>query len=86
MTAADDDTALNAAINLMGQTRGRAMLGCDWGRRVRTPDDPDLCLRQARQMIVLHDGAMTFEVKVCDAHRDRISAETDPHIGDHDGE
>lgn len=72
------DNALHAAVQLGGPDWGHAILGCDWGTRVATPDDREVCTRQARQIFVLH-GKTAYEVKVCEAHRDRLYAETDPH-------
>lgn len=76
---ADPDTALNAAVKLLGGQRGHRLLGCDWGIRVSTPNDDATCNRQARQVVALHDGGGVWDVKVCEAHRDRLLAETNPH-------
>lgn len=75
----ESDTALNAAVRLLGPTAGHTMLGCDWGTRVAAPDDREVCIRQARQIVVLHDGDDLTDVKVCLVHRDRLLAETVPH-------
>lgn len=77
----DADGSLTAAMLLAGPVRGHALLGCDWGTRVATADDMGLCERQARQIVVLHDGPESIDVKVCLAHAARLAEETDPHLG-----
>lgn len=55
------------------------MLGCRWGRGVSTPDDSAPCERQAKRVIVVHDGPAEVELKLCDAHAERLEQETTPH-------
>lgn len=73
------NAGLNAAVLLLGPDRGHSLLGCDWGTRVATADDRDICIQQARQIFVLHNGDESVDVKVCNRHRARLYAETDPH-------
>ena len=76
--AETDERPLTAAMLLAGPVRGHAMLGCDWGSRVATPDDQALCIRQARRIVVIHDGPDAIDLKVCEEHGGRLEAETDP--------
>ena len=66
--------------------RFQALLGCEWGRTVWTPDDPEPCNEQAVQMVQFHDPhgvapeAENRVVKLCAWHRTRVAEElTDPH-------
>lgn len=59
----------------------QALLGCAWGRTVRTEDDPDECPDQAVQIVVVHDGPRSIDLKLCGRHRDRVLAETTPRGG-----
>lgn len=62
------------------------MLGCDWGRALWTPDDPDECPHAAKRIVHLHnphnvpnqpDGV---EVRLCVWHATRVcEEETTPH-------
>lgn len=79
------DTALNAAVRLLGPAAGHELLGCDWGTKVATTDDRGVCTRQARQRMALHNGDETLEVQVCNVHRARLYAETEPHEAVSDG-
>jgi hypothetical protein len=72
------DAALNAAVRLLGHERGHALLGCDWGTLVAAPDDREVCVRQARQIVALYNGDDRTDVRVCLVHRDRLLAETTP--------
>lgn len=74
-----DNEALNAAVQLLGPERGHHLLGCDWGTTVATADDREVCIQQARQIFALHRGNEVLDVKVCNVHRARLYAETDPH-------
>lgn len=76
------DGELAAAVLLLGSERGRQLLGCDWGTAVSTRDDPYMCVRRARQIVVLHGGGEPFDVKVCWVHRARLYAETNPRGGE----
>jgi hypothetical protein len=67
------DPTLNAIVD--------ELIGCAWGRKVTTPDDPWPCPNQARTVVVVHDGEDQRELKLCDRHRDRVMAETTPHEG-----
>lgn len=79
-TPPDSDSALNAAVRLAGPAFGHALLGCDWGTKVASTDDRTVCIRQARQRVVLHGpGGERYEVKVCREHAVAIDLETDPH-------
>lgn len=54
------------------------LLGCAWGRSVRTEDDQTECPNQAEQIVVVHDGPHAIDLKLCAQHRDRVLAETTP--------
>lgn len=73
------DEELTAAMLLAGPVGGHKILGCDWGTRISTADDEALCERQARQIVVLHNGPATLDLKVCENHAGRLVRETDPH-------
>lgn len=58
------------------------LLGCDWGRTIRTDDDPQPCGAQAVQRIVLHDtppAGLSTEVQLCGRHGGRVLDATAPH-------
>ena len=54
------------------------LLGCQWGRRVKTPDDEAECQEQAVCMVVVHDGAAEMCFKLCERHHERVLQETTP--------
>lgn len=62
----------------------RAVLGCEWGRRVGFTDDREPCVRKATQVVVLHDVQDVLgrgvdsetAVKVCDVHVEAINTVT----------
>lgn len=54
------------------------LLGCTWGRAIRTPDDEQPCPDQAVQIIIVHNGADEIALKLCSRHRDRVLTETTP--------
>lgn len=58
----------------------QAMLGCGWGRTVRTPTDSIPCPEQAVQIFVLHDDGREVEVRLCAQHRDVLLEQTTPHV------
>lgn len=58
------------------------LIGCAWGRTVKTPDDDQACTERAVQIVVIHDGSDEKEFKLCVVHRDRILKETTPHKDD----
>lgn len=67
----------------------RALLGCEWGWKITTPDDKTLCHERAVKIVCLHDEGATIEVKLCEAHKTRVLSETTPHEDmdpDHDTE
>lgn len=76
-----DDKELGAAVQLLGQQRGHAMLGCDWGHTIviTSAVDNRRCSRQARRVMVLHAGKATKEMKLCPDHAEVIMAITTPH-------
>lgn len=55
------------------------LLGCDWGKSVMTPDDQEPCTDRAVQIIVVHNGPATRDLKLCAKHVERLSQETTPH-------
>lgn len=57
----------------------RELVGCEWGRNIRTADDDEPCNEQAHNIIVLHEGKASMPFKLCARHRDRVLAETTPH-------
>jgi hypothetical protein len=76
--ASVNEAPLTAAMLLMGPVRGHSMLGCDWGTRVALPDDQALCVRQARRIVVIHDGPDAIDLKVCDEHFAKLGEHTNP--------
>lgn len=56
----------------------QALLGCDFGSVVATPDDTDPCKRQATSRVVVHDGPASIELQLCDTHRAVIDEQTNP--------
>jgi hypothetical protein len=56
----------------------QALLGCAWGRTVSTPDDTERCPRRAVQIVVLHNGDASLDLKLCNQHVTRLSRETTP--------
>lgn len=79
MPAQTHDEGLRAARTLVGALRAHDLLGCDWGLRVSTKDERGICSRQAMRLVVVHDGPVQHELKLCDAHFDRVAELTDPH-------
>lgn len=60
-----------------------ALLACDWGRVVGEPAQAvDPCHEMAKKRMVLHDGAATVDIKLCEAHHVRVAELTDPHLGE----
>lgn len=70
---------LDAAVLLLGPDRGHALLGCDWGTYIALPSDLEVCVRQATQRMVIHEGATEHPVKLCAAHAALVESRTDPH-------
>ncbi len=56
----------------------QSLLGCTWGRTVHTPDDAEPCPRQAVQIVVVHDGGASVDLRLCTRHVGRLSQETMP--------
>lgn len=52
------------------------LLGCEWGRRIATPDDTEKCSDRAANIVVVHEGDAEASFKLCSRHRDRALAET----------
>lgn len=75
----DEDEELQSAIKLLGDRRGRALLGCEWGMAIWTIEDSTLCKRQARQIVVIHNGEHQVELKLCASHAECAIAATKPH-------
>lgn len=74
------NSALSAAVRLFGLERGHALLGCGWGTVIALPDDREICIRQARQIVVLYGpGGAVCDVKLCLEHAAMVERETDPH-------
>lgn len=72
--------ALNAAVLLFGPERGHALLGCEWGTAIALPDDQDVCIRQARRIVVIHGtGNAVRDMKLCLEHAATVERETEPH-------
>lgn len=66
-----DQRALAAAMRL---------ISCDWGTKVKLPDDREVCTREARRYMAIHGHADEVHVlQVCDEHAAIIERETDPH-------
>lgn len=65
------DPTLNAIVE--------ELIGCAWGRKITTPDDTEPCPNQAHTVVVVHDGDFEAALKLCQAHNERILAETTPH-------
>ena len=59
------------------------LLGCEWGRSLKTDDDAEPCEAQATRMVALHwdpaDDANYKIYKLCDRHDERFKQETDSH-------
>jgi hypothetical protein len=53
------DPTLNAIVD--------ELIGCAWGRKVTTPDDPWPCPNQARTVVVVHDGEDQRELKLSES-------------------
>jgi ABC-type Na+ transport system ATPase subunit NatA len=60
------------------------LLGCSWGKVIATPDDPDRCPDQAKQITILHDGEREIEVRLCPRHQLAMLGETNPHDHERD--
>lgn len=58
----------------------QALLGCEWGRSVKTPDDMEPCDQPAAQIVVVHQGDAEIGFRLCPRHRDRIFQETTPRV------
>ncbi len=56
----------------------QSLLGCEWGRTVHTPDDTTPCLRQAVQIVVVHEGDSSVDLRLCASHVRRLGQETTP--------
>lgn len=54
----------------------QSLLGCAWGRTVSTPDDAAMCPFQAAQIVVVHNGDVSVDLKLCRRHVERLSRET----------
>lgn len=57
------------------------ILACQWGRGIRTEDDPGPCPEQAVRITVLHPdgGNREVDVRLCQRHTDLVLAMTTPH-------
>jgi hypothetical protein len=65
------------------EDRLHALVGCQWGQLLHTPDMPKRCTEQAVQIVRLYDTPLgTIELRLCQLHLDRIEAETTPHVMD----
>jgi len=59
----------------------QSLIGCEWGRTIKHPEDTTLCLRQAMQMVVLHASVQDEEgvpFKLCDVHYAFVQRHSDP--------
>jgi hypothetical protein len=52
------------------------LLGCSWGHVVSTPDDLEPCDQDAVQIVIVHDGPWSKDLRLCQRHVDRLALET----------
>jgi hypothetical protein len=55
------------------------ILGCEWGRGIRLPDDAAPCPERATVVVVLHGAGEPRPFRVCAAHFATVQTQTDPH-------
>jgi hypothetical protein len=79
MTANQATEALAKLAAIGAGRQARALLGCDWGRRISLPGDDEPCLLAADRQIVLHAGGAEMFVKLCDGHAAIVETQTEPH-------
>lgn len=57
-----------SALDGMQMKGPMAFLACDWGKRVNTPDDKEVCWEMAVKRMVLYDGRKQGLVQFCPKH------------------